>query len=114
MEKIKTLIITKDYPPPFGGIATVTYCIEQELKKLGFIIKVLNFDSGNTNNYRYISFKDFFYTVATHNQYFNIRNILNPFKVLNENEGYRNFVYNNMVYRICKKEIRNFKPNIYI
>lgn len=112
MKKLKILIVTKDYPPPFGGIATITYCIEQELKKLGFIVKILNFDSGNTNNYRYLHLRDFFYTAATRNSHFGLRNILNPVKIFKDTEGYRNFVYNNLIYRVCKKEINNFKPDI--
>jgi glycosyltransferase involved in cell wall biosynthesis len=41
-----------------------------------------------------------------------MRNILNPVKIFEENEGYRNFVYNNLIYRECKKEIGNYKPDI--
>ena len=91
----------------------------KEYATLGMVLIDVNFLESIQTQYNDMldhslitTFKDFFYTDATHNQYFKLRNILNPFKVLNENEGYRNFVYNNMVYRICKKKINNFKPNI--
>lgn len=109
---MKILLITIDYPPPYGGIATFTKTIENELKQLGHTVEILNFDSRNTSNYKFLTLRDLLYTRATKNSHFNLKNILNPKKLLDFEGGFRDFIFNNMVYRVSQKKIGNFQPDL--
>ncbi len=110
-KQIRILLITRDYPPRIGGIGKVTINLENNIKLLGHYIKLLNFDGSSVNIYNKLKLKDFFYTRATLNFYFNIFNILNPFKFFKP-QGFRDFVYNNLIYRESKEAIMKFKPDI--
>jgi glycosyltransferase involved in cell wall biosynthesis len=112
MSKHKILIVTADYPPPMGGIQVFTYELEQSLKGSGHDVRILNFDGRNTSTYKYLRLVDFFYTPATRNEYFSLRNILNPFKIFDISGGFRDFVYKNMIYRVSRIEISRFKPDV--
>jgi glycosyltransferase involved in cell wall biosynthesis len=112
MKKLKILIVTADYPPPMGGIQVFTYELEQELLRAGHKVKILNFDGRNLNTYKYLNIRDFFYTEATRNSYYSLRKILNPRNFLKISGGYRDFVYKNMLYRVTRKEIKDFKPDL--
>jgi hypothetical protein len=61
--------------------------------------------------YKKLKLRDFIYTPATLNNYFSLFNILNPFKIFKPH-GFRDFVYNNLIYRESKKEISKFNPDI--
>ena len=112
MRKRRILIVTADYPPPLGGIQFFTYELEKELIANSYNVKVLNFDGRNTNTYKYLHFRDFFYTPATKNQSFPLIRILNPLNLLKTSGGYRDFVYKNMIYRVTNQTIKIFKPDI--
>jgi phosphatidylinositol alpha-1,6-mannosyltransferase len=107
---MRILIVTIDYPPPYGGIATFTQQLETFIGNV-HDVKVLNFDSRNTNNYELLSWRDFFPTAATKNSFFSLRNIFNPKKLLDHEGGFRDFVFTNMVYRITGQIIESWKPD---
>lgn len=101
-----------DYPPPYGGLGSVIYALEKGLRKAGVFIRLLNFDGSSINNRRNLSIKDFIYTPAICNAHFAPHKILNPLNFLAIDGGLRDFVYNNMIYRISKIAIEEFKPDI--
>lgn len=111
-KNLKILIITMDYPPRFGGLGSVTYALEKGLKEAKVNVKLLNFDGTSSNNNQKLKLIDFFYTPSTRNSYFALHKILNPLKFLATDGGFRDFVYNNMIYRISKNSIEEFNPDI--
>jgi glycosyltransferase involved in cell wall biosynthesis len=111
MKKLKILLVTQDYPPPSGGIQTYTYNLEQNLKKAGHHVLLSNYDSRNTNTYKKLQLRDFFYTRSTYNSYYSIFKVMNPFNFLTLG-GYRDFVYQNMLYRESRNIIKKFKPDL--
>jgi len=106
MKKLKILLITMDYPPPMGGIQIFTYNLEQDLKRLGHEVRIANFDGRNINIFSKLKFRDFFYTPPTSHLYF-----INPLHMIKP-ARFRNFVYNNLVYRESKLIIEKFNPDI--
>jgi glycosyltransferase involved in cell wall biosynthesis len=112
MKKLKVLIVTADYPPPMGGMQVFTYELEQELKKAGHAVEVLNFDGRNINTYEHLQVRDLFYTESTKNTTYTLTKILNPLNLLKISGGYRDFVFKNMIYRVTRKKIKDFEPDI--
>lgn len=100
-----------DYPPPMGGIQIVTKYLEEDLIRAGHDVLLVNFDGRNTNNFKRLRPVDLFFTKATHNNYFNLGNILSPKKLLIPS-GYRDFVYNNLIFRITNHFRKQFKPDL--
>jgi len=100
-----------DYPPPMGGIQVVTKNLEEDLTTAGYEVCLLNFDGRNTNNFKKLKPSDFFYTQATRNEFYSPLNIINPIRIL-QPSGYRDFVYNNMIYHEANKARKYFHPDI--
>lgn len=110
MRKLRILIISNNYPPYHDGISVYTNNLFTMLSKNGNDVKLLNFDKKvSLDALRPV---DFFYNPATKNKYYSISNILNPINILNNNKGLRNFVFTNMVYRVCKSVIADYKPDV--
>ena len=59
MKKLKIIIITQDYPPPMGGIQTYVYNLKQELVRANQVVRILNYDGRNINNFRKLKLRDF-------------------------------------------------------
>jgi len=111
MKKLNILIITQDYPPPYGGIQTFTYDLENGYRKEGHNVTMLSFDGRHTSNFSLMRVRDLFYTEATKNDYFRISKLINPI-MLFKLGGYRDFIYQNMIYRITSDKISKIKPDI--
>jgi phosphatidylinositol alpha-1,6-mannosyltransferase len=111
-KRLKVLIVTMDYPPRYGGLGSVTYALEKGLRAAGVLVRLLNFDGSSISNRGYLSTRDLFYTSATRNSHFAPHKILNPLSSLAIDGGFRDFVYNNMIYRISQQFIKQFKPDI--
>ena len=109
MPRYKILLVTMDYPPPMGGIQTVTYELERGMKKLGHEVEILNFDGRNLKLLKKFKIRDLFYTPATLHSYFSFIKIAKSSNPLNR---LRNFFYNNLIYRESQLAIRNFKPDV--
>ncbi len=109
---MKLLIVTQDYPPPVGGIATFVRELELNLEKNNIDFRILNFDNRNRNNYELLRLRDFFPTKVTQNSYYSPMSLLNPKNFFSEIKGFREFVYQNMVYRIVKNEVKKFSPDL--
>jgi glycosyltransferase involved in cell wall biosynthesis len=106
----KILVISNNYPPYFDGISFYTKNLCSELSNNGYEIKSLNFN--RDTSMEAFNFLDLFYTKPTKNSYYSLFNILNPFTLFNNEKGFRNYVFTNMVFRISNKMIRDFKPDL--
>jgi len=96
LETLKILMITPDYPPPMGGIQTITWNLEKGLKKLGHEVELLHIDPRNFKSD--VLFRDYLFTKATFNRHF-----LSPF---------HSRIYHNLVYRKTNEMRSKFKPDI--
>lgn len=110
--KLKILVVTMDYCPPYGGIGTVTVDLVNELSKLGHTVKLLNFDGRSSNNFIKFRPVDLFGTIATIN-HFKINIILTPIKSLKHYFSlYRDFVFYNMVHRVTASNVQYYGPDL--
>ena len=108
---MRIMLVTIDYPPPMGGIQVVTKSLEEDLSTAGHDVLLVNFDGRNTNNYSKFMPIDLFPTKATISGGYGLKRVINPIGLFKP-FGYRDFVYDNLVYRITNKARKYFKPEI--
>ncbi len=108
---MRIMLVTMDYPPPMGGIQVVTKNLEEDLRVAGHEVCLVNFDGRNINNYKSLRPVDFLHSQATRNTNYTWRSLLNPWWLFKPS-GYREFVYDNVIYRETNRVRRSFRPDI--
>lgn len=108
---MRVMLVTMDYPPPMGGIQAVTKSLEEDLRAARHEVALVNFDGRHSSNYRRLRPADFLPGPATRHAYFRPAHVLNPARLLRPT-GYRDFVYNNLIYRETRAARRRFRPDI--
>ncbi len=106
----KILIVSNNYPPFYDGISVLTSTLYNQLKKRGYIVEHINFDKEYSK--QKLKLRDIFYTKATQNSYYSLFSLLNPVNFSHPDKGLKNFIFTNMVYRVVRDKMEEFKPDI--
>ncbi len=84
---MRVLLVTKHYPPPWGGIQKVAVDIERGLHHNKHTVDLLNVDPNSISLPKQVKLRDFFWTKSTWNETFGMR-ALNPLIIFSQT-GYR-------------------------